>query len=296
VSRRVGHARGLAAIPAVMLAASCASGVKKPGASGPEPSPTSSRPATIVVEGKTLYLQLRQDPIETVFVDSTEPRLLYVRYELQRRQAGRFRDVCAPPVRPFAYVAGQTQSSVTVGIGGYRPRVHREGGGSLAVACGAEIVGYARLPVRLDAPLGNRSVRDDLDLAGAQPVHVITEHSVPTPGWIPDGYVYERLDVGGVNDDVPERVYRHNRWELDILAGKPEDFPGTGGANTVVNDHPATMSSEGDYRSITWTVSPERAYEVIDFMANQRVDGGYIVGVPDDLTVAQLLEIASSLP
>lgn len=284
------HGPGLGAIAAVLLAVSCASTSAGPGGSG-APSLISMSPATIVVGGKTLYLARKQDSFETAFLDAHDPRLLYVRYGRRRATSGKSSDPCGPLVRPFAYVEHQDATSVTIGIAGYRARSHRSGG-SRTIVCLARIVGYERLPVRLAAPLGNRTVRGDL---GSQPVQVVSEKSVPTPGWIPPGYVAKGLDVSLI-DDIPERVYRHGRWELDILAGERRNFSGTRAPNTHVKQYPATMTVDGDFRTVTWTVSAQRSYEVDAFMADRTVGHGtYITGWAD-LTAAQVLRVASSLP
>lgn len=169
--RRRAAVRQLSVAVSLLVFAACASqvGAGKPAAKAPS---SSTRPSTITVHGKTLQLYKRQGPVETVIVSSSDPRLLFVRYA-RRRADSKQSPICAPLVKPFVYIARQTPTTVTLGIGGYRAPLS----GSGTVTCSAAIAGYERLPVHLAAPLGQRAVRSDVH----NPVRVVSEASIPTP-------------------------------------------------------------------------------------------------------------------
>src|SRR4051812_10085108 len=273
------------------LAAALIGGVVGCGSATSSKSGPAARPSRIVVDGKPLVLRLRQPHVEAVFPDPNDARLLRVR--ISRERPSDASDRCTPPVRPFAYVEREDENQVTVGVGGYLPVPRREisGASGAKFTCMSMVVGYRLLPVRLRAPLGERTIRDAA--ADDRPL-VVTEKSVPTPAHLPPGYVARPLTLNILG--LPERSYRHGPYELDIVVGSPDELPISGRANTTVRGHPAVLHTEGSVVQLSWRESANRVYEVSDFMADQRDgNGGYFVGDEPDLSPYEVLEVARTL-
>jgi hypothetical protein len=276
--------RTLALCLALCIVAGCASHEPAARTSARTPASAHGHPRHIVVAGRTLVLS-DGGPIRTAFAVARDPRALEIRYEIDRAD-GNTRPACAPLIRPFAYIESETATTVTVGIEGYRTALKGHG----VELCSALVAGYRRLPVRLRAPLGRRIVRDaDFN----DPVQIISERSVPIPGYLPSGY--EPRGVVVMTLSGPARTYRKGGYVLNVIVALDGDYPSRPGRpNATVRGNPATVTVGADFSEIEWTSAQGRRYAVQSSPAPDR-NSGY-PGDRSPLTRDQLQRVADSLP
>ena len=239
-------------------------------------------------------------------LDAHDPRTLYLLVE-----HGSGRGACNV-LDPAAVVTAQDATSVTVAVrGGMAFPASAPATGYVGFSC--SLTGYAQVPVRLDAPLGNRALYSGTD-KHAQPV--LDPATVPVPSDVPPGYTAEPVTwepdhmpatpsaatVGGRGANWPAlRRYRDGADVLDVRVGRPAIFvdpDATVRDHVTMARHPAAVSGYDGTLCVTWTETATHAVQVCSTAEARPASGasGEVTQpVSAPLSEQQLLQVAGSL-
>lgn len=203
-----------AAVAGVLVAATL---LLPAGGSNPRPAaPTVDAvaavpPATIVLDGQTLFLR-GTTPVLSAVVDERDAPRIRVDAGMDFRGNPAVSD-CFPAAA--AFVVAQSEQDVRVVAAEYSPSEQVPEN----LPCQAPGAGPYQLALELDEPLGERALID----VEAGPVAVVTADDLPAPTDLPDGFTGGELYVPEVDDEgvFPERSYDGPDQQALFLQRRP---------------------------------------------------------------------------